>query len=126
MTNITQEQEGTPAFNTEAIEKQLEKVEQLEKNNKLLSIEGTINWKLFVNLETNETQIVCNSSTANDGAVLALAHQMVDGIIAKNKKELKATDNRRLRITQFELQKLFGRCLDYIIRNRDKELTPKE
>lgn len=92
-----------------------------------ISIEGTINWKLFVNTETKQTQILCNNSVSNEGAVLALSHQLIDDIIAHAKKnDVSSKDTQRLRIAQFELQKLFGKCLNYLIDNRDKELTQKE
>ncbi len=107
---------------------EIEKSESTEQpiDNKKISIEGSINWKMFINLETKETQVVCNNSTSNEGAMLALCHQMVDQIIKRNKEDMNSESSRRLRVTQFELQKLFTQCLNYIVQNMDKELTQKE
>lgn len=98
-----------------------------EKDENKMSIEGNIQWKLLVNLETKETQILCNNSVSNEAAMLCLAHQLIDNIISSEKsKGVKDKNMTRLRITQFELQKLFGRCFDYILNNKDSELTKKE
>lgn len=92
-----------------------------------MSIEGNVQWKLNINLAKNETLILCNQSVSNEAATLALANNIITNIIEdKQKKGIGSKDTQRLRITQFELQKLFAQCITYIIDNKDKELIVKE
>lgn len=92
-----------------------------------ISIEGNIQWKLNIDLQTNQTQILCNQSISNEAATLALANTIITNIIEDRKKKgVKQKETQRLRIAQFELQKLFAQCITYIIDNKDKELAVKE
>lgn len=127
------EQESTPeqklAFeeklkaSMEVIAKQKEQ----EINPNAISIEGIINWRLVVDTETKHTQVAYNASVSNEGAVLALSQQIINSIITHAENNgANSKETQRLRIAKFELQKLFGRCLTYILDNRDKELAPKE
>ncbi len=96
-------------------------------NDKLISIEGNIQWRIVVNTETKQTQVLFNASVSNECAILGLSHQIIDGIIKHSTDQgVKPKEMTRLRITQFEMQKLFGRCLTYLMDNKDKELTQKE
>jgi hypothetical protein len=116
----------------EAIKKTIENFadklkEEPKVNPNAISIEGAINWKLIVDTETKNTQVLYNASVSNEGAVLALCQQIINSIITHEENNgAKSKDTQRMRIAQFELQKLFGRCLTYILDNRDKELAPKD